>query len=115
MKGTKRTYVDSQPGIFIKELQKLNCKNPVIIIDEIDKVGTHGIKGDVSTTLLELLNLEQSSQFTDSYLDLEFDFSECIFICTSNSTANMLAPLLDRIEIIRIPAYLPIEKIEIAK
>ena len=99
IKGTKRTYVDSQPGIFIKELQRLECKNPVIVIDEIDKVGS-SMRGDVSSTLLELLNPEQSNQFRDSYLDLEFDMSECIFICTSNSVANMLAPLLDRIEVI---------------
>jgi len=73
------------------------------------------MKGDVSSTLLELLNPEQSKEFRDSYLDLEFDFSECIFICTSNSIANMLAPLIDRIEVIHVPAYLPIEKLNIAK
>ena len=115
IKGSKRTYVDSQPGIFVKELQRLETKNPVIVIDEIDKVGMNSMKGDVSSTLLELLNPEQSNQFRDSYLDLEFDFSECIFICTSNSVANMLAPLLDRIEVINVPAYLPIEKLNIAK
>lgn len=98
----------------MKELQKLECKNPVVVIDEIDKIGHNSLKGDVSATLLELLNPEQSNAFKDSYLDIEFDFSECIFICTSNSTANMLQPLLDRIEIINIPAYLPIEKIKIA-
>ena len=114
IKGSKRTYVDSQPGIFIKELQRLECKNPVIVIDEIDKVGMHSLKGDVSSTLLELLNPEQSKEFRDSYLDIEFDFSECIFICTSNSVANMLGPLLDRIEVINVPAYLPIEKLNIA-
>lgn len=114
IKGSKRTYVDSQPGIFIKELQRLETKNPVIVIDEIDKVGfSH--KGDVSSTLLELLNPEQSNQFRDSYLDLEFDMSEVIFICTSNSVANMLGPLIDRIEVIHVPAYLPIEKLNIAK
>ena len=75
----------------------------------------NSMKGDVSSTLLELLNPEQSNQFRDSYLDLEFDFSECIFICTSNSVANMLGPLLDRIEVINVPAYLPIEKLNIAK
>ena len=93
----------------------MECKNPVIVIDEIDKVGYNSMKGDVSSTLLELLNPEQSNQFRDSYLDLEFDFSECIFICTSNSVANMLQPLLDRIEVIHVPAYLPIEKLNIAK
>lgn len=75
----------------------------------------NSMKGDVSSTLLELLNPEQSNQFRDSYLDLEFDFSECIFICTSNSVANMLGPLIDRIEVIHVPAYLPIEKLNIAK
>lgn len=115
IKGSKRTYVDSQPGIFVKELQRLECKNPVIVIDEIDKVGHNALKGDVSSTLLELLNPEQSNQFRDSFLDLEFDFSECIYICTSNSVANMLAPLIDRIEVINVPAYLPVEKLNIAK
>ena len=115
VKGSKRTYVDSQPGIFVKELQKLGVKNPVIVIDEIDKVGFNSLKGDVSSTLLELLNPEQANTFRDNYLDIEFDFSECIFICTSNSTAHMLQPLLDRIEIIHVPAYLPIEKMMIAK
>lgn len=115
IKGSKRTYVDSQPGIFVKELQKLQVKNPVVVIDEIDKVGLNSLKGDVSSTLLELLNPEQANTFRDNYLDIEFDFSECIFVCTSNSTAHMLQPLLDRIEIIHVPAYLPIEKIKIAQ
>lgn len=115
IKGSKRTYVDSQPGIFVKEVQRLECKNPVIVIDEIDKVGFNSMKGDVSSTLLELLNPEQSNQFRDSFLDLEFDFSEVIYICTSNSIENMLGPLLDRIEVINVPAYLPVEKLNIAK
>lgn len=84
----------------MKELQKLGVKNPVMVIDEIDKVGFNALKGDVSATLLELLNPEQANTFRDNYLDIEFDFSEVIFICTSNSTAHMLQPLLDRIEII---------------
>lgn len=73
------------------------------------------MRGDVSSTLLELLNPEQAKEFRDNYLDLEFDFSEVIFICTSNSVANMLGPLLDRIELINVPAYLPIEKLNIGK
>ena len=73
-----------------------------------------GIKGDPSSTLLELLNQEQSQDFADNYLDFAFDFSEVIFICTSNNVKNMLQPLLDRIEIIEVPAYLPIEKHGIA-
>lgn len=76
MKGSKRTYVDSQPGIFVKELQKLEVKNPVLIIDEIDKIGSNSIRGDPSSTLLELLNPEQANTFSDNYLDFEFDFSE---------------------------------------
>ena len=74
MKGAKRTYVDSQPGIFIKELQRMKVKNPVIIIDEIDKIGINGVKGDPSSTLLELLNEEQACDFADNYLDFAFDF-----------------------------------------
>lgn len=115
VKGHKRTYVDSQPGVFIKELQRLETKNPVIVLDEVDKISSGNIRGDVSSTLLELLNPEQAQDFRDSYLDFEFDFSQCIFICTSNSTAQMLQPLIDRIEVLSIPAYLPIEKINIAK
>lgn len=115
IKGTKRTYVDSQPGIFIKELQRLEVRNPVIIIDEIDKIGYNSLRGDPSSTLLELLNPEQANTFSDNYLDFEFDFSECIFICTSNSIQNMLQPLIDRIEVIEVPPYLPTEKLSIAK
>lgn len=73
------------------------------------------MRGDINSTLLELLNPEQSKEFRDNYLDIEFDFSECIFICTSNSIANMLGPLIDRIEVINVPAYLPIEKLNIGK
>lgn len=115
MKGSKRTYVDSQPGIFVKELQKLEVRNPVLIIDEIDKIGSYSIRGDPSSTLLELLNPEQANTFSDNYLDFEFDFSECIFICTSNSIENMLKPLIDRVEVIEVPPYLPTEKLSIAK
>jgi endopeptidase La len=115
MKGSKRTYVDSQPGIFIKEMQRLETRNPVFIIDEIDKIGFNSLRGDPSSTLLELLNPEQANTFSDNYLDFEFDFSECIFICTSNSIQNMLGPLIDRIEVIEVPPYLPTEKLSIAK
>lgn len=115
LKGSKRTYVDSQPGIFIKELQRLEVRNPVIVIDEIDKLGNNSFKGDPQSTLLELLNEDQAKDFADNYLDFAFDFSQCIFICTSNNIANMLQPLIDRIEIIHVPAYLPIEKFGIAK
>jgi endopeptidase La len=115
MKGSKRTYVDSQPGIFVKELQRLEVRNPVFIIDEIDKIGSNSMRGDPSSTLLELLNPEQANTFSDNYLDFEFDFSECIFICTSNSIQNMLQPLIDRIEVIEVPPYLPTEKMSIAK
>lgn len=115
VKGSKRTYVDSQPGIFVKEMQRLECKNPVIVIDEIDKIGQANMRGDVSSTLLELLNPEQSNEFRDNYLDIEYDFSEVIFICTSNNHSHILGPLLNRIELINVPAYLPIEKMNIAK
>lgn len=90
-------------------------KNPVIVIDEIDKLGNNAYKGDPQSTLLELLNEDQAKDFADNYLDFAFDFSQCIFICTSNNIANMLQPLIDRIEIIHVPAYLPIEKFGIAK
>ncbi|CAD8158707.1 unnamed protein product [Paramecium pentaurelia] len=114
-KGHKRTYVDSMPGVFIRELIKSNTMNPVFILDELDKVSKHQAGGaDPYYTLLEILNPEENHNFTDHYMDISVDFSHVIFILTSNDTLQMLEPLKNRLEIIDIQAYIQEEKLQIA-
>jgi ATP-dependent Lon protease len=117
LKGSRRTYVDSQPSIFFKEMVKLGVKNPVIILDEIDKIANRGDKTShsASSALLELLNPEENHNFIDQFLNIPLDFSETIFICTSNYNVNLLEPLLDRVEILEIDDYTFKEKIEITE
>lgn len=117
LKGSRRTYVDSQPSIFFKEMVKLGVKNPVIILDEIDKIANKGDKQShsASSALLELLNPEENHNFIDQYLNVPLDFSETIFICTSNYNVNLLEPLLDRVEILEIDDYTFKEKKEISE
>ena len=107
LKGSRRTYIDSQPSIFFKEMVKLGVRNPVIILDEIDKIANKGdtMSHSASAALLELLNPEENHNFIDQYLNIPLDFSEAIFICTSNYNVNLLEPLLDRIEILEIDDY----------
>lgn len=107
LKGSRRTYIDSQPSIFFKEMVKLGVKNPVIILDEIDKIANKGdkVSHSASAALLELLNPEENHNFIDQYLNIPLDFSETIFICTSNYNVNILEPLLDRVEILEIDDY----------
>ncbi|CAD8067660.1 unnamed protein product [Paramecium primaurelia] len=114
-KGHKRTYVDSMPGVFIRELIKSNTMNPVFILDELDKVSKHQAGGaDPYYTLLEILNPEENHNFTDHYMDISVDFSNVIFILTSNDTLQMLEPLKNRLETIDIQAYIQEEKLQIA-
>ncbi|CAD8146121.1 unnamed protein product [Paramecium octaurelia] len=114
-KGHKRTYVDSMPGVFIRELIKSNTMNPVFILDELDKVSKHHSGGaDPYYTLLEILNPEENHNFTDHYMDISVDFSHVIFILTSNDTLQMLEPLKNRLETIDIQAYIQEEKLQIA-
>ncbi|CAD8074774.1 unnamed protein product [Paramecium sonneborni] len=114
-KGHKRTYVDSMPGVFIRELIKSNTMNPVFILDELDKVSKHQAGGaDPYYTLLEILNPEENHNFTDHYMDISVDFSHVIFILTSNDTLQMLEPLKNRLETIDIQAYIQEEKLQIA-
>ncbi|CAK81801.1 unnamed protein product (macronuclear) [Paramecium tetraurelia] len=114
-KGHKRTYVDSMPGVFIRELIKSNTMNPVFILDELDKVSKHHSGGaDPYYTLLEILNPEENHNFTDHYMDISVDFSHVIFILTSNDTLQMLEPLKNRLETIDISAYIQEEKLLIA-
>ena len=112
--GFKRTYVSSTPGLFIKEMQKVGVKNPVMIVDEIDKISFRSHSSNIYYALLQLLNNEESHRFTDHYMEIPFDFSNTIFILTSNST-DIFPPLMDRMEVIKIDPYMDSEKFLIAK
>jgi len=112
--GHRRTFIASMPGMIIQALKRVQSKNPVILLDEIDKVGLN-IKGDVSSSLLEVLDPEQNQTFKDLYINTAFDLSQVFFICTSNYLENISPPLRDRLEIINISGYSPHEKIEICK
>jgi ATP-dependent Lon protease len=112
--GFKRTYISSTPGVFIREMQKVNTTNPVIVIDEIDKINLRYGTSSVYNALLQLMNPEENHRFQDHYLELPFDFSNVIFILTSNNN-EIFAPLLDRMEVIKIDPYVYYEKFLIAK
>jgi ATP-dependent Lon protease len=114
IKGHRRTYIGAMPGKFVQALKEVEVANPVIMLDEIDKIGA-SFQGDPASALLEVLDPEQNSDFLDHYLDLRVDLSKVLFICTANQLDSIPGPLLDRMEITRLSGYVAEEKLSIAR
>lgn len=114
IKGHRRTYIGAMPGKMIQCLKKVQTENPLVLIDEVDKIGRNSYHGDPASALLELLDPEQNANFLDHFIDVPVDLSKVLFICTANVTDTIPEALLDRMELIEVSGYVAEEKVKIA-